>query len=37
MLAKKGAPVSFYGVGTNLVTCLKQTSLGIVYKLVQIG
>jgi len=36
-LEKKGHEVDAFGIGTNLITCLKQPALGMVYKLVSIN
>ncbi|MDR3737227.1 MAG: hypothetical protein P4L10_17065 [Acidobacteriaceae bacterium] len=36
-LNRKGNEVDAYGIGTNLITCLKQPALGMVYKLVSIS
>lgn len=36
-LAQKGSEVNVIGIGTNVVTCPKQPSMGCVYKLVSVG
>ncbi|XP_038616465.1 nicotinate phosphoribosyltransferase [Tachyglossus aculeatus] len=36
-LAQKGSEVNLIGIGTNVVTCPLQPSLGCVYKLVTVG
>ncbi|XP_021072819.1 nicotinate phosphoribosyltransferase isoform X2 [Mus pahari] len=36
-LAQKGSEVNVIGIGTSVVTCPKQPSMGCVYKLVSVG
>lgn len=36
-LAQKGSEVNVIGIGTSVVTCPRQPSLGCVYKLVSVG
>ncbi|XP_045633188.1 nicotinate phosphoribosyltransferase isoform X1 [Ursus americanus] len=36
-LAQEGSEVNVIGIGTNVVTCPRQPSLGCVYKLVSVG
>ncbi|KAK7799245.1 hypothetical protein U0070_023698 [Myodes glareolus] len=36
-LAQKGSEVNIIGIGTSVVTCPKQPSMGCVYKLVSVG
>lgn len=36
-LAQKGSEVDLIGIGTSVVTCPRQPSLGCVYKLVAVG
>ncbi|XP_023579775.1 nicotinate phosphoribosyltransferase [Octodon degus] len=36
-LAQKGSEVNIIGIGTSVVTCPQQPSLGCVYKLVSVG